>query len=117
MTVNYAIYQLKHTDRGMNLLHLPYNELKNGVDAKDYEKVWSEDMDFTISKDLQNSEFEKNGINAIVKKLSNDLPEGFYGHMPSVSDIIVLNNEEAWYIDAKGYKLLPAGIVADLFNL
>lgn len=114
MKVNYHIYQLKHNEAGMVRLHRTYEETKGNIQPQYYEEVWEEKNFEYKPNEKAVSEFEKNGINAIVKKLASDLPEGFYGHAPSVSDIIVLDDKSAWYIDATGYKELPVEIIAEL---
>ena len=114
MKVNYCIYQLKHNDAGMVRLHRTYDEVKGHIQAQYYESVWEEKNFQYEPEENAVSEFEKNGINAIIKKLSSDLPEGFYGHVPSVSDIIVLDDKSAWYVDATGYKELPVELIEEL---
>lgn len=103
--VKYSVYQLKKTDEGMKLLHLTYKDAEKKLKAKNYEKVWDSEIEY---------EAEEDPVRKVASELGKDLPQGFYGHMISVSDIIVINDEEAYYVDATGYKNLPIDFVANL---
>lgn len=102
---NYSVYQLKKTDEGMKLLHLTYKDLGGKVNGKNYEKVWDSEIEYEDSEEAHRK---------VAAELGKDLPAGFYGHMISVSDIIVIDGEAAYYVDATGYKKLGDEVLASL---
>lgn len=91
--MKYSIYQLKQTKEGKSLLFLTYDEIHGKVNPKNYEKVW----EGTVEDD-------EHPLDSIYKELGLSLPKGFYGHTPSISDVIVLEDGTANYIDHIGFK-------------
>lgn len=91
--MKYSIYQLNQTELGKSLLFLPYDKVRNKVDARNYDKVWEGEVE-----DLETP------CRTICAELANNLPAGYYGHVPTVSDVIVFDNGTAFYIDVVGYK-------------
>ena len=104
--VKYSVYQLKKTEEGMKLLHMTYKNVEHQLNTSNYEKVWEDELSYNEDKE--------DPVRVIASKLGKDLPKGFYGHMISVSDIIVINDESAYYVDAVGYKELPIDFVSKL---
>ena len=90
--MKYSIYQLKQTEVGKSLLYLTYDEAKTKINANNYEKIWEGEID------------SKNPLQDICTELAKELPAGYYGHVPTVSDVIVLEDGTAHYIDVIGYK-------------
>ena len=43
--MKYSIYQLKQTNEGKSMLFLTYQEAKNKINPKNYEKVWDGEVD------------------------------------------------------------------------
>ena len=103
MKAKYSIYQLNTSDEGKKLLHLTFADIHEKVNPALYDKVWDGEI-----------EYEKNPIKAIEAEIGTDLPAGFYGHMLSISDIIVINSEEAFYVDGTGYKKLGDDVLSKL---
>ena len=93
--MKYSIYQLKQTNEGKSMLFLTYQEAKNKINPKNYEKVWDGEVDE-----------EEKPLDKIYEDLGKELPKGFYGHTPSISDVIVLEDGSAHYIDNIGFKML-----------
>lgn len=93
--MKYSIYQLKQTNEGKKLLFLTYDEIHGKVNSKNYEKVWDGEID-----DVENP------LDKIYENLGQTLPKGFYGHTPSISDVIALEDGTSYYIDQIGFKLL-----------
>ena len=98
----YSVYQLKKTDEGMKLLHLTFNEVGSQINAGNYEKVWDGEVE------------GEQPWKIVAAELGKDLPAGFYGHMITVSDVIVINGTDAYYVDATGYKKLPSDFTSNL---
>ena len=101
----YAIYQLKNDEtlrshQFESLSHL----LKLGltVDHNNYELTYTGHFE---------SEADTNGtLNDIYEKFNENRPKDFTGHSLSMSDVIVLKQNEvlsAHYVDAIGFKELP----------
>lgn len=97
--MKYSIYQLNKTEEGKKLLHATYKDAAKRITPKLYEKVWTGEIEQGDAKTV---------VDAIMKELANGLPTGFYGHEISVSDIIVLEDGTANYVDATGYEVMPA---------
>lgn len=91
--MKYSIYQLNSDAKA--LLFETYDNVKNKVDKKNYERVWGSDI-----KESDNI------VDDIYKSLGMGLPIGFYGHTLSISDVIVLENGEAYYINDIGFVKL-----------
>ena len=101
----YAIYQLKNDETLRNhqfesLSHL----LKLGltVDHKNYELTYT--GHFEAAADTNGT------LNNIYEKLNENRPRDFIGHSLSMSDVIVLKQNEvlsAHYVDAIGFKEIP----------
>lgn len=96
--MNYTIYQLGNTPEGKELLFCKYDDVKDKIDKSKYAKVWESTVD--------ESENINDTLNKIYEELNITLPTGFYGHTPSVSDVIVFENGDAYYIDVIGFKKL-----------
>lgn len=92
--MKYSIYQLNGSKESKELLFETYDSVKGRVDKKNYEKVWTGDI---CGKDI---------VESIYESLGKDLPIGFYGHTLSISDIIVLESGEAYYINDIGFVKL-----------
>lgn len=93
--MKYSIYQLNDSKEGKALLFETYDNVKNKVDKKNYVQVWTGDIE--ESDDI---------VDDIYKAFGVSLPIGFYGHTPSISDVIVLENGEAYYINDIGFAKL-----------
>jgi DNA repair protein RadC len=101
----YAIYQLKNDEALRNhqfesLSHL----LKLGltVDHKNY--------DLTYTGHFESAADTNGTLNTIYEQFNLDRPKDFTGHSLSMSDVIVLKQNEvlsAHYVDAIGFKELP----------
>ena len=102
----YSVYQLNKTDDGKKLLHLTFDQAKNRLNAKNYEKVWGDIVEYDAEKE---EPWRK-----VAAALGKDLPTGFYGHMIAVSDVIVIDDEAAYYVDATGYQKLNDEFLANL---
>ena len=114
-TTNYSIYQLNDSNEAKKRLHMVFDDIEAKFDGKLYNKVW--EGEYEPTKEDEAAEYQDENIkllNCIVKDLNKDLPHGFYGHMVTTSDVIVINDEEAWYVDEKGYKLLDGEALANL---
>jgi hypothetical protein len=101
----YSVYQLKKTDDGMKLLHLTFEQAKSRINAKNYEKVWSDEIEYNDNEEPWRK---------VAASLGKDLPIGFYGHMISVSDVITIDDEAAYYVDATGYQKLNDEFLANI---
>lgn len=105
MKAKYSIYQLNTSDEGKKLLHLTFSEINGNVKPALYNKVWE-----------NNIEYEDNIIKAIEVEVGTDLPSGFYGHMLSISDIIVVDDKTVYYVDGTGYKELNNEVLSELLK-
>ena len=97
--VTFTIYQLNDSEESKAKLGLVWDKVKQSFDAGLYNKVWSDAYDLTDEE----AKTEITALNAIVGKLNKDLPRGFYGHMVTISDIIMAD-DVLWYVDEIGYK-------------
>ena len=103
---NYIIYQLNDSDEAKKRLHMLYSNIEAKFDASLYDKVWEGEYEPTEEDEkLEYADDNIKLLNCIVKNLNADLPRGFYGHMITTSDIIVIDGN-AWYVDETGYKLI-----------
>ena len=115
----FAIYQL---DDGHELINLRYESLNNiggieNVDKNNYRMVYHDTID-TGGIDTEDDAYET--LNQIFEQFNAENPSDFKGHSLSVSDIIVLkNNDElsAFYVDRFGFELIPDFYGNDVRNI
>ena len=97
----FSIYQLKRGDETRDLRFEPYDRLQatgHTVDRANYELVYTA----PLTKDMT--------LGDIWEKFNIDHPADFKGHSLSVSDIVVLhqNDEDtAHYVDSIGFQQVP----------
>ena len=98
---SYGIYQLARRDETMDLRFEPFDRLQatgHTVDRANYELVYTA----PLTKDMT--------LGGIWEKFNIDHPADFKGHSLSVSDIVVLhqNDEDtAHYVDSIGFQQVP----------
>ena len=113
-TTNYTIYQLNDSDEAKKRLHMVFDDIKAKFDGRLYNKVWNGTYEPTEDDEKIDCHDENiKLLNCIIKDVNKDLPRGFYGHMVTTSDIILIDND-AWYVDEKGYKLLDGETLVNL---
>ena len=120
MNATYTIFQLKPTDAGKDLLHQTFKAINGKVNPDNYDKIWTDEVEWDeVETPFANRPFMP-AIQLIEKALGNDLPSGFYGHMLTVSDIIILQfdnaDPEGYYVDAIGYKHLDDEVINKLMQ-
>ena len=97
----YEIYQIPRGEQYHDLRFLDYEKLEimgQKPDPKKYEKVYSGYLD-----DIQ----AENKLEQLFYIFNMERPDDFAGHSLSVSDIVVINDENgshAYYVDSVGYK-------------
>lgn len=97
----YEIYQIPTGERYHDIRFTSFEHLKimgQLPDRFNYEKVYSGDLD-----DIK----AENKLDGLFVKFNYNRPDDFKGHSLSVSDVIVINNENgssAHYVDDIGYK-------------
>ncbi len=97
----YEIYQIPSGARYRDIRFMRYEQLElmgQLPDRFNYEKVYSGDLD-----DIK----AENKLDGLFVKFNYNRPDDFKGHSLSVSDVIVINNENgssAHYVDDIGYK-------------
>ena len=92
--MKYEIYQLKLIPKNDNRFFMDSSWIgnKNWNDIKElYENVYTYEHD---TDDLE----------IIFEKFNIDRPEDFTGHSLSMSDIIMVDGEDAYYVDTIGFK-------------
>ena len=98
---SYGIYQLARREETMDLRFEPFDRLQatgHTVDRANYELVYTA----PLTKDMT--------LGGIWEKFNIDRPDDFKGHSLSVSDIVVLhqNDEDtAHYVDSIGFQQVP----------
>lgn len=98
---SYAIYQIPSGERYSDIRFASYSDLdKMGQlpDSLNYKKVYSGNLD-DIKYD--------NKLEGIFVQFNMNHPEDFEGHSLSVSDVVVIENEDdkkAYFVDDIGYK-------------
>ena len=98
---SYGIYQLARREETMDLRFEPFDRLQatgHTVDRTNYELVYTA----PLTKDMT--------LGGIWQKFNIDRPADFKGHSLSVSDIVVLhqNDEDtAHYVDSIGFQQVP----------
>ena len=98
---SYGIYQLARREETMDLRFEPFDRLQatgHTVDRANYELVYTA----PLTKDMT--------LGGIWEKFNIDRPADFKGHSLSVSDIVVLhqNDEDtAHYVDSIGFQQVP----------
>ena len=106
----YEIYQIPRGEQYHDLRFLSYEQLEKfgqQIDPKNYEKVYSGKLDDIPSK---------NKLEGIFTMFNIDHPKDFKGRSLSVSDIVVLNDENgksAHYVDSFGYKDVSESFLND----
>ena len=97
----YEIYQLKEDPENRSRQFVSYNRLimhGQTVKRSNYEKVYS--------GTLKSGE----SLDSIYERFNLYHPDDFRGHSLSVSDVIVLhqnNREKAYYVDSFGFRQVP----------
>ena len=95
----FELYQLGGKECGYRFMGTKFtNNMGLKIDRADYEKVYEGEL--TASDNLDR----------IYERFNINRPDDFFGHSLSVSDVIVLNNEEgrkAFYVDTFGFTELP----------
>ena len=98
----YEIYQLKDEAVSSNLLFLSSTELEAGkhiANAARYNMIYHGEM------------MPGMDLDSLYVKFNVDHPEDFHGHSLSMSDVIVVRDEQtaqAYYVDSFGFKEVPA---------
>ncbi|WP_018305445.1 YodL domain-containing protein [Desulfitobacterium hafniense] len=97
----FSIYQLKQGDETRDYRFEPYERLQAmglSVDRANYEHIYSAPLTSDIS------------LGDIFQKFNIDHPTDFTGHSLSVSDVVVLHQDDkdtAYYVDRSGYEQVP----------
>ena len=97
----FAVYQLKNIPENRELRFRPYKELlEKGIriSISSYGKVYEGRLEASDSPDN------------IRIRLQRKLPRTFSGHSLSVSDVFVLNRDDAitsYYLEKQGFSILP----------
>ena len=95
----FELYQLGGKECGYRFMGTKFtNGMGIKIDRADYEKVYEGKL--KVGDDLDR----------IYERFNINRPDDFFGHSLSVSDVIVLNNEEgrkAFYVDTFGFTELP----------
>lgn len=107
-TVQYQIYQLNHNDPTIKQIRfMSFDEIKQyhySIEHINYEFIYqgmTEWKDSYSTNDL---------LDRIYAKFNIEIPNDFYGYSLSVSDVIVLMDEEkrtAYFVDRAGFRVVP----------
>lgn len=97
----YAIYQINEDTKGkgyrfMGMDYVLSHSMR--IDASDYNYIYSDRLT------------EGDTLDRLYERFNIDHPEDYTGHSLSVSDVIVLQEEQrmkAYYVDSFGYRELP----------
>ena len=109
----YGIYQLKHKPELRHLRFEGTESLKRmGITKYNFDAIKPENYLPIYVGELSELERQTQGatLEAIFQKFNIDRPEDFKGHSLSVSDIVVLHQEEknsAHFVDSFGFTELP----------
>lgn len=96
----YRIYQLPHNS---NKLFRGLSDVKYSVDLGDYCCVWADDIEAELNDEVDRSSYCED----LFMKFNCEHPRGFGGHSMSVSDIVMLRDEDRtdfYYCDSVGFK-------------
>ncbi len=93
----YSIYQVKKGIDYLSKRFVSYDELPDQPNIADYDLVYQGRL----------NDFGKNKLDEIFRKFNIDIPADYKGHSLSVSDVIILNGNEAHFVDSVGFKDIP----------
>ena len=100
----YQTNQSKSITRQIRFTEWKYIKAHSDIRMENYKLIYQD----TLSKELN---FSKNSIlEHIFVKFNIMLPDDFYGHSLSVSDVIVLRIDDrkiAYYVDSVGFVEIP----------
>lgn len=98
--MKYLILQLKDITK-VNYAFMSYEfALKYGFSINDYEVVYRGELKTARNEKVFTI------LDAIFMILNTHRPEDFKGHSLSVSDIIILENGDMYYVDTVGFQLI-----------
>ena len=98
----YRIYQLPHNNNNL------FRSLKKveAVDLGDYCCVWADEIEVEFNDEVDRTSYCED----LFMKFNCEHPKGFGGHSMSVSDIVMLHDDEGegrtdyYYCDSVGFK-------------
>lgn len=93
----YSIYQVKKGIDYLSKRFVSYDELPDQPNIADYDLVYQGSL----------NDFGRNKLDEIFRKFNIDIPADYKGHSLSVSDVIILNGNEAHFVDSVGFKDIP----------
>ena len=99
----YKIYQLKDDPELRGLRFEPYSRLDDtsDPDMNNYDLVYEGKLENINGYDTSDI------LETLYKKFNTDRPDDFTGHSLSMSDIVVLNDKTAHYVDDVGFAEVP----------